>query len=331
MIGMSWFGILKQSVFAPADEEQARQAEMTQLRQQPPMFSPEGVQYYSTPTDTSQQMDDAQFFEEQRLRNEGKLDPDEVKPPAPTGKFSDEGMKTTYTATPPRAKDRERARNLKYTSRDSYRQYLDDTKGTRDEQAKTLRDLQAMVDNAETDIERKNAQLKLDQEKQRMFGTGGVDKPLRGNRMQVANTKAIQDLTNKINIKQGQMYNTPKPDGYDGMSDEDKQESRYGKLEAELEALKEQLEQVQDSPFGQAQEYRRDVSAITNNPASYGMTDAYQTAEQVRGLPKPIGGQEQTQMTSGNQYGDIVFDPFGFHTGFQDKDFKKSWKEIVRR
>ena len=95
--------------------------------------------------------------------------------------------------------------------------------------------------------------------------------------------------------------------------------------------LKEQLEQVQGSPDGQAQEYRRDVSAITDNPASYAMTDTYQTPEQVRGLPQPIGGQEQTQMTSGNQYGDIVFDPFGFHTGFQDKDFKKSWKEIVRR
>lgn len=318
MIWMSWFGILKQSVFAPADEEQARQTQMTQMRQQPPMFSPEGVQYYSTPVDTSEQMDDAQFFEEERLRRKGELDPNEDE-------------ETRFTATPPRAKDRERARNLKYTSRDAYRQYLDDTKGTRDKQAKTLRDLQAKVDNAETDIERKNAQLKLDQEKQKMFGTGGVDKPLRGTRAQVANTKKIQDLTNRINIRQGQLYNTPKPDGYDEMSDEDKQKSSYGKLTIELEALKEQLEQVQGSPDGQAQEYRRDVSAITNNPASYGMTDAYQTAEQVRGLPKPIGGQEQTQMTSGNQYGDIVFDPFGFHTGFQDKDFKKSWKEIVRR
>ena len=310
MIWMSWFSILKQSVFAPADEEQARQTQMTQMRQQPPLFSPEGIQYYSTPVDTSQQMDDAQFFEEERMRREGELDPNEDE-------------ETTFTATPPRAKDRERARNLKFTSRDAYRQYLDDTKGTRDKQAKTLRDLQAKVDNAETDIERKNAQLKLDQEKQKMFGTGGVDKPLRGTRAQVANTKKIQDLTNRINIKQGQLYNTPKPEGYDGMSDEDKQKSRsalrYSKLETELGALQEQLQQVQSSPDGQAQEYQRDVSAITDNPASYGMTDAYQTPEQVRG------------MTSGNQYGDIVFDPFGFHTGFQDKDFKKSWKEIVRR
>tara|TARA_R100001509_G_scaffold19847_1_gene10235 strand:+ start:301 stop:1287 length:987 start_codon:yes stop_codon:yes gene_type:complete len=327
---MSWFGILKQSVFAPADEEQARQAQMTQMRQQPPMFSPEGVQYYSTPMDTSQQMDDAQFFEEQRLRREGKLDPNEVKPPAPTGRFSDEGMETTYTAQSPSAKDRERARNLKFTSRESYRQHLQDNKGTMDAQAKTLRDLQEKVDNAETDIERKNAQLKLDQEKQKMFGTGAVNKPLRGNKAQVANTKMIQDLTNRINIKQGQLYNTPKPDGYDTMSDDAKKKSSYGKLTTELEALKEQLKQVQGSPFGQAQEYRRDVSAITDNPAAYAMTDAYQTPEQVRGLPFPIGGQEQTQMTSGNQYGDIVFDPFGMHTGFQDPNFKKSWKEIVR-
>ena len=319
MIEMSWFGILKQSVFAPADDEQARRTQMTQMRQQPPMFSPEGVDYFSTPRDTPQQMDDARFFEEQRLRREGKLDPNEVKPSAPTGRFGEEAMQTQYTATPPSAKDRERARKLKYTSRGSYRQYLDDTKGTSEKQAKTLRDLQAKVDNAETDIERKNAQLKLDQEKKKMFGTGGVAKPLRGNAMQVANTKKIQDLTNKINMKQGQLYNTPK----DG--------ERHAKLTEELEALQAQLEQFQSSPFGQAQEYQRDVSAITSNPASYAMTDSYQTPEQVRGLPKPIGGQEQTQMTSGNQYGDIVFDPFGFHTGFQDKDFKKSWKEIVRR
>jgi len=293
---MSWFGILKQSVFAPADEEQARQTQMTQMRQQPQMFSPEGVQYYSTPTTGGELMADS--------RN---------TPPKPTGRFSDEGMETTYTSAPPRAKDRERARNLKYTSRDSYRQYLDDTKDTRDKQAKTLRDLQAKVDNAETDIERKNAQLKLDQEKKRMFGTGGVDKPLRGNRMQVANTKAIQDLTNMINIKQGQMYNTPKPDDYDKMSDEDKQKSRYGKLKTELEALQEQLKQVQSSPFGQAQEYRRDVSPITSSPTSYAMTDAYQTPEQVRGVPPKSGGIIDQLL-----YGD-------------DPNFQKSWTEIVRR
>jgi hypothetical protein len=48
-----------------------------------------------------------------------------------------EDEETTFTATPPRAKDRERARNLKFTSRDAYRQYLDDTKDTRGEQAQT--------------------------------------------------------------------------------------------------------------------------------------------------------------------------------------------------
>lgn len=328
---MSWFDVLKQNPQLAQLRRDINADEMRAQPSMPPTFSPEGVQYYSTPTDTSQQMDNARFFEEQRLRREGKLDPNEVKPPAPTGKFSDEAMQTTYTAQPPSAKDRERARNLKFTSRDSYRQHLQDNKGTMDAQAKTLRDLQEKVDNAETDIERKNAQLKLDQEKQKMFGSGAVNKPLRGNKAQVANTKMIQDLTNNINTKQGQLYNTPKPDGYDKMSDDAKKNSSYGKLTTELEALKEQLKQVQGSPYGQAQAYRRDVSAITNNPAAYAMTDAYKTPEQVRGLPFPIGGQEQTQMISGNQYGDIVFDPFGMHTGFQDPNFKKSWKEIVRR
>lgn len=44
MIGMSWFEVLKQT----------------------PMFSPEGVQYYSTPTDTDEQMETAQFFQQQQ-------------------------------------------------------------------------------------------------------------------------------------------------------------------------------------------------------------------------------------------------------------------------
>ena len=66
MIWMSWFGILKQSAFAPADEEEARQTQTRQMTQQPPMFSPEGVQYFSTPTDTNEQMETAQFFQQQQ-------------------------------------------------------------------------------------------------------------------------------------------------------------------------------------------------------------------------------------------------------------------------
>ena len=69
---MSWFDVLKQNPQLAQLRRDINADEMRAQPSMPPTFSPEGVQYYSTPTDTSQQMDNARFFEEQRLRREGK-------------------------------------------------------------------------------------------------------------------------------------------------------------------------------------------------------------------------------------------------------------------
>ena len=269
--------------------------------------------------------------------------------------------KKKYTALPQSPKKRARARKLKYSSRDAGRAFLAETAPEREKQAKKLKALQDAVDNAPTEKDRSTAQLALDQYKEKEFSSG-TDKPLRGTEKEIGNTKRIQELTDQIAIKEGQMYNTQQGS------------AKYKELQNDIKQLKndkgkiEQRKNPDGSP-AQAQEYVSDKSPLQP------LIQQQQQQQQQQPVPQPkiqvqqnpqspptkvatqqasSGNQPTTQVAppvktrqaqqpeqefhmglpvfSGNEYGDVTFDPFGMHTGFNDPTYKrKSWTEIVRR
>ena len=271
--------------------------------------------------------------------------------------------KKKYTALPQSPKKRARARKLKYSSRDAGRAFLAETAQERERQEKDLKSLQDAVDNAPTEKDRSTAQLALDQYKEREFSSG-TDKPLRGTEKEIGNTKRIQELNDQIAIKEGQMYNTQQGSAkYKELQNDIKQlKNDRGKIE--------QRKNPDGSP-AQAQEYVSDKSPLQPQPqpqpvpqpkmqvqvqqkppaqqspptkvatqqASSGNQPTTQVAPPVKTQQPPVKTQQPEQefhmglpVFSGNEYGDITFDPFGMHTGFNDPTYKrKSWTEIVRR